>query len=80
MLEMGMLLSFRVSGHDYMQVKQQAQINNNPKVKKVKQNCAINIELGVFGFSRTWVEVGRATVRTDARLGVGCPTSVAGIG
>jgi hypothetical protein len=36
-----------------MQVKQQAQINNNPKVKKVKQNCAINLERGVFGFSRT---------------------------
>jgi len=50
MLEMDMLLSFRIGGDDYMQVKQQAQFNDNAKVKKVKRNCADNLEAGVLGF------------------------------
>jgi hypothetical protein len=50
MLEMDMLLSFQVVGDGYMQVKQQAQFNDNAKVKNVKRNCAANREVGIFGF------------------------------
>jgi hypothetical protein len=75
-LEMDMVLSFPVGGDDYMQVKQQAQFNDNAKVKKVKKKYALNLEVRVLDFSRARVPVVRATVRTDARLDVGCPTSI----
>jgi|GEM_PF-2041704 len=47
-----------------MQVKQQAQFNDNAKVEKVKKKYAVNLEVRVSGFSRTGLDVGRA----DGRL------------